>query len=251
MSGSNLESPFPAALVDDLRAAKRVAVLTGSGISAESGIPTFREAQTGLWSKYDPEMLATPEAFARDPKLVWDWYSWRRQLISQASPNEGHRALVEMENLFEGFQLITQNVDGLHAMAGSSDVIELHGNIMRSKCNLDGTVVTVPGRSGEGIPVCPRCGSNLRPDVVWFGESLPAVALNRALIASQTCDIFFSIGTASVVQPAASLVFEARRHGAVTVEINIEETVATPYFTYALRGSAAMILPQLITALSL
>jgi NAD-dependent deacetylase len=208
-----------------LKGAKHVAVLTGSGISAESGIPTFRDAQTGLWSKFKPEDLATPEGFRRNPKLVWEWYAWRRGLVARAQPNAGHLALVELEQRVPEFTLITQNVDGLHQRAGSRRVIELHGNITRTKCFEEDIAVTEWKETGDAPPRCPRCGGRLRPDVVWFGEALPAEAIESGLIASRRCDVFLSIGTSSLVHPAASLPFAAAERGATVVEIN---TAVTP-----------------------
>ena len=167
-------SAFPAELIRRLQEAHHIVALTGAGISAESGIPTFREAQTGLWARYDPQTLASPEALARNPGLVWSWYAWRRSLVRQAAPNAGHRALAAMERLVPRFTLVTQNVDGLHQQAGSRTVIELHGNIMRTVCAAQRHVVTqwAPVPEGEA-PTCPYCGSVLRPDVVFFGENLP------------------------------------------------------------------------------
>lgn len=157
-------------LVDALKAARHVCVLTGAGISAESGVPTFRDAQTGLWAKYDPLQLATPEAFEADPDLVWDWYQFRRELVREVEPNAAHRSLVELAELVPRFTLITQNVDGLHARAGSRDVIEFHGNLFVNRCFREGTVVE--GRESKELPYC-TCGAPLRPGVVWFGESIP------------------------------------------------------------------------------
>jgi NAD-dependent deacetylase len=239
---------IPESLVEALRNLQSVAVLTGSGISAESGVPTFRDAQTGLWARYDPMDLATPEAFARDPRLVWEWYSWRRELVKEASPNPGHEALAELERHVPELVLITQNVDGLHRRAGSRRVIELHGNIMRSKCSREGVVVEPPKDDPEVPPTCPRCDALLRPDVVWFGEMLPAGALKEAFEAAQNCDLFFSIGTSSLVQPAASLPFEALRGGVSLVEVNPDETPLTGHAEYALRGRAGEVLPALVRA---
>jgi NAD-dependent deacetylase len=241
---------LPASLVDHLRRAQAVAVLTGAGVSAESGVPTFRDAQTGLWARYDPLALATPEAFRRDPKLVWEWYAWRRELVARARPNLGHLALRDMEMRLPKFTLITQNVDGLHHLAGSRNVIELHGNIRRARCFDEQAIVESWPESGETPPRCPRCGGLLRPDVVWFGESLPAQALADAVYASQSCDVFFSIGTSALVQPAASLPQRAIARGRVVVEINPDETplggeVSADRF-YALRGKAGEILPALV-----
>ncbi|MFO7536802.1 MAG: Sir2 family NAD-dependent protein deacetylase, partial [Chloroflexota bacterium] len=172
---------FPDNLLQTVKTAVRVAVLTGAGISAESGVPTFRQAQTGLWAQYDPHDLATPTAFRRNPALVWEWYAWRRELVSQAQPNPAHLALVEMARRVPTFTLITQNVDNLHQRAGSRDVIELHGNITRIKCADDGRLVTNWQKSEDPPPRCPDCHQYLRPDVVWFGENLPRSALERAM----------------------------------------------------------------------
>src|SRR5574341_154130 len=202
---------IPPVLIESLRAARHVAVLTGSGISAESGVPTFRDAQTGLWAKYRPEELATPEAFRRNPRLVWEWYEWRRGLVAKAAPNPGHLALAELERRVPRLTLVTQNVDGLHQQAGSRGVIELHGNLQRTKCFEENVVVEAWPITGAAPPRCPRCGGLLRPDVVWFGEALPQPALAAAVEAAQACDLFFAIGTSALVQPAASLPFEAIR----------------------------------------
>lgn len=239
---------IPPHLIDELRSAQRVAVLTGAGVSAESGVPTFREAQTGLWARYDPQELATPEAFQRNPRLVWDWYEWRRQLVNQVQPNPGHLALAELERLVPEFTLITQNVDGLHHRAGSQDVLELHGNIHRTKCFNENLIIDEWPDTGETPPPCPRCSGLLRPDVVWFGEALPRDTLEAAMDAAARCDLFFTIGTSALVQPAAFLPFEAQRYGAVTVEINPDETPLTPHVTYSLRGPAGRVLPALVQA---
>jgi NAD-dependent deacetylase len=237
---------IPAGLVDRLRRAKRVAALTGAGISAESGVPTFREAQTGLWARFDPQELATPQAFQRDPRLVWSWYAWRRELVAKAQPNPGHLALVEMEKRFPNFTLVTQNVDGLHRLAGSQAVIELHGNIRRTKCFQEGCIVETWAETGEAPPRCPQCGGPLRPDVVWFGEALPERALAEAYAAARACEVFFSIGTSALVQPAASLPLLALEAGAVVVEVNPDDTPLTQLATFSLRGPAGVVLPQLV-----
>ena len=235
-------------MVETLHNAQSIAVLTGSGISAESGVPTFRDAQTGLWARYDPMDLATPEAFARDPRLVWEWYAWRRGLVEGAAPNSGHEALAQLERHVPEFVLITQNVDGLHRRAGSQRIIELHGNIMRSKCSLE-AVILEPGEDDRDVPPsCPRCGASLRPDVVWFGEMLPQEALEEAFESAQNCDLFFSIGTSSLVQPAASLPFEALRSAIAVVEINLDETPLSRHAEYALRGRVGEVLPALVRA---
>jgi NAD-dependent deacetylase len=237
---------FPPDLIEKLRQAQHVAVLTGAGVSAESGVPTFRQAQTGLWAKYDPQELATPEAFERNPRLVWEWYAWRRELVAQAQPNPGHFALAEWERLAPRFSLITQNVDGLHEQAGSQQVIELHGNINRTKCFADGRSVLTWPPTDEVPPRCPHCGSYLRPDVVWFGENLPYVALQTAVAAAHSCDVFLAIGTSGMVHPAASLPLEARQARAIIVEINPEKTPFSPYMDHVLNGPSGAILPELV-----
>jgi NAD-dependent deacetylase len=242
------ERPIPPELIDRLRRAHRVAVLTGAGISAESGVPTFREAQTGLWARYNPEELATPDAFQRNPKLVWEWYTWRQQRVCQAEPNAGHRALVEMEQRIAEFTLITQNVDGLHRRAGSHQILELHGNLFRAKCFSEDRPVESWPDSEEIPPRCPRCGGLLRPDVVWFGEMLPAATLRAAEHAAATAELFFSIGTSALVYPAADLPFAALNAGATVVEINPQPTPLSPHVTFSLNGAAGQILPALIAA---
>ncbi len=237
---------IPPKLVAALQSAKRLAVLTGAGISAESGVPTFREAQTGLWAQYDPQELATPEAFRRHPQLVWEWYAWRRALVSQAEPNPGHVALVDMAQKVPVFTLVTQNVDGLHQQAGSTAVIELHGNLQRVKCYERNHIVENWAETGEVPPNCPICGSLLRPDVVWFGENLPVDALNAAIHAAQQCDVFLTVGTSALVQPAASLPLEALQKGTPVVEINPQRTPLTHYVDYALAGPAGVVLPLLV-----
>jgi len=240
---------LPEALLRALRGSQRIAVLTGAGISAESGVPMFRDTMTGLWARYNPEDLATPEAFRRDPKLVWGWYAWRRALVAQATPNAGHLALAELERRIPGFTLITQNVDGLHRRAGSRRVLELHGNITRNKCFDEGTLVEDWEETGSVPPLCPRCGGYVRPDVVWFGEVLPEQALEEALEASRGCELFLCVGTSALVQPAASLPFEALRAGARVLEVNPDATPLTPHATWSLRGTAGMMLPELLDRL--
>ncbi len=234
-----------------LQSAKRVVALTGAGVSSESGIPTFRDAQTGLWSKCDPAQLATPEAFARNPKLVWDWYQWRRDLLRDKKPNAGHYALAEMEQLFEHFVVITQNIDGLHRMAGSTDIVELHGNIERDKCSHENVVIerAEARPTNHGLLACPRCGAYLRPDVVWFGETLPRGALDRAFQEAMQCDALLSIGTSALVEPAASLPRIAQEAGAFIIEINSDETPLSQSADAVLRGKAGEVLPALVELL--
>ncbi len=238
---------IPQELVERLAAAHRVAVLTGAGISAESGIPTFRDALTGLWARYDPQELATPEGFARNPKLVWEWYAARRASIAGVQPNPGHAALAALEKRFEQFTLVTQNIDSLHQRAGSREVVELHGNIARVKCSIEQIIVS-DFPADESPPRCP-CGAFLRPDVVWFGEMLPAEALARAEAAAEQCEVFLSIGTSAQVYPAAELPLRALSAGATVVEINPERTALSRHVHFALQGSAGAILPQLLQEL--
>jgi NAD-dependent deacetylase len=241
---------FDHALLERLRTARRVAALTGAGISAESGVPTFRDAQTGLWARFRPEELATPDAFRRNPQLVWDWYAWRRGQLAHVAPNAGHHALVKLALLVPQFTLITQNVDGLHQRAGSRGVIELHGNIARNKCFAEDVVVEAgPATDSDARPPrCPRCGAPLRPDVVWFGEMLPEQAIAKAEAAARASEVFFSIGTSAAVFPAAQLPLTALTAGATVIEVNKEATPLSAQATYSVRGLAGEILPALIEA---
>jgi len=241
---------FPSELLQRLGAAQRVAVLTGAGVSAESGVPTFRDALTGLWANFKPEQLATPIAFRREPRLVWEWYAWRRELVAKANPNPAHLALVEWEKRVPSFTLITQNVDDLHRRAGSRNVIELHGNITRTKCFDENVIVTSWPDTAEIPPRCPRCGGHLRPDVVWFGEAMPEEETSRAFATSAQCDVFLSIGTSAVVYPAASLPFHALEHGTTVVEINPDPTPLTDKADYVLTGAAGVILPDLLKSIA-
>jgi NAD-dependent deacetylase len=226
-----------------LKDARYAVVSTGAGVSAESGVPTFR-GEDGLWKKFRAEELATFEAFQANPDLVWEWYQYRREIISKIKPNPGHYAIAEMTNLFDNFQLITQNIDDLHRIAGSEDIVELHGNIKRNRClkcgdiNYDEVFDRFP-------PIC-KCGGQLRPDVVWFGELLPEGAIERAFAVSKSCDLFFTVGTSGIVQPAASLPPTARQHGAFVVEINIEPTELTFIVDQHFRGKSGEILPVIV-----
>ena len=232
-----------------LRSAEHVAVLTGAGISAESGIPTFRDALTGLWARFRPEELATPEAFRRDPKLVWDWYAWRRALVANAQPNPGHIALAELERRVPRLTLVTQNVDGLHQRAGSSRVIELHGSLARVKCSRELIAFSEWEESADGPPPCPRCGTPLRPDVVWFGEPLPPESFAEAVDAAASCDVFLSVGTSALVEPAASLPRIALESGAMVVVVNPDAgTMPAAPRLVQLVGRAGEILPALVGA---
>jgi NAD-dependent deacetylase len=228
-----------------IRQTARVTVLTGAGISAASGVPTFRGAG-GLWREYRPEEIATPAAFRRDPQLVWEWYDWRRQNLAACRPNEGHRVLAHWSVTIPDFTLITQNVDGLHEDAGTTNVVRLHGSIWRVRCVRHGCAAGA-AREDRRVPMPelpPRCdcGALLRPDIVWFGEALEPESIERAQIAAADCDVFLTVGTSSVVYPAASLVHEARAHGAYTVEVNPEPTGASNHVDRLLRGPAEKVL---------
>ena len=234
---------YPDELIAQLRQAKHIVVLTGAGISAESGVPTFRG---GFWTQYRPEDLATPEGFRRNPALVWNWYAERRLNIGKVQPNPGHHALARMEQQASRFTLITQNIDGLHHRAGSKNIIELHGNIYRVKCSKDHTLCSHWNESQDVPPRCPDCGAYLRPDVVWFGENLPQDAIAKAFSASEDCDLFFSIGTSNQVYPAASLPYEALRNGATVVEVNLEPTPLTPRTHFHFLSTSGTVLPELV-----
>jgi NAD-dependent deacetylase len=240
---------IPEALVEALRASRHVCVLTGSGISAESGVPTFREALTGLWEKFDPHQLATPEAFLKDPELIWKWYRWRRELVTKVEPNAGHRALVELATRVQKLTLITQNVDGLHQRAGSKNVIEFHGNLFQDRCFVEGCIVTDAGRVADEVPACPACGGHLRPGVVWFGEAIPESALGAAITAASNCDLFFSVGTSALVWPAAGLAETARAAGAKVIEVNPNTTPLSGDSDFCLNGNAGTVLPDLVSSL--
>jgi NAD-dependent deacetylase len=230
-----------AKLIELLRANVRTVALTGAGVSAESGVPTFRGSD-GLWSKFDPTELASMNAFMRNPKLVWEWYLYRRDVIGKAEPNKGHEILAKMEQHLSAFTLITQNVDNLHRRAGSQNVIELHGNIQRNKCRQCGEPMNQVEIDPDNIPRC-SCGGQIRPDVVWFGELLPEEALTTAAKMAEESALFLSIGTSALVYPAADLPVLAKNNGAYLVEINPEPTGLTPYADEVFRGKSGEILP--------
>lgn len=231
-----------------LALARRVTVLTGAGISAESGVPTFR-GEGGLWENHRPEDLATPGAFARDPDLVWRWYHWRRELIAKCKPNPAHEALAALETQKAGFTLITQNVDGLHGLAGSRDLLEIHGSIWRMRCTACGLVWENRDTRDQAKPCCGECGSLARPDVVWFGESLEPALLEKAWQAAYRSDFMLVVGTSAVVHPAAGLAGAAKEAGAFVVEVNLEPTPNTSWVDAPLLGKAGEILPLLVEAL--
>ena len=232
-----------------IRAAERVVVLTGAGISAESGVPVFRGAG-GLWRQFRPEQLATPDAFARDPELVWEWYLWRRERVAAAQPNAGHYTIARWQQQRNRATLLTQNVDGLHARAGSPDVIELHGNLWRVRC------AQGCGFSAEDAPDAPSrsafwcaCGAWLRPSVVWFGEPLDSETMERATVAVEAADVVLVVGTSAVVYPVAALPHLARQRHARVVEVNVEDTPISREVDAVLRGPAGEVLPALERAI--
>jgi NAD-dependent deacetylase len=245
---------IPDRLIEALRAARHVMILTGAGISAESGLPTFRDPLTGLWERFNPQELATPEAFRRDPSLVWGWYEWRRMQALRALPNAGHQAIRGLEEKVSRLTLVTQNVDDLHERAGSSTVHHLHGTFSRPYCSAcheayvfpDG----LPDEPEEGRrldpPRCAFCGANVRPGVVWFGEGLPQDEWAIAEDAAHDCDVFACVGTSSVVYPAASLIELAVEAGAVTIQINPSGTHWDQRVTYDFRAAAGVVLPALV-----
>ena len=240
-----------AALLESLRRARHIAVLTGAGVSAESGLPTFRDALSGMWARHRPEDLATPEAFERNPGMVWEWYRMRREGALRAEPNPAHHALARLEELVPRVTLITQNVDGLHRRAGSRTVIELHGDITRVRCSLEGVVAEAweePPPGGEP-PRCIGCGSYLRPAVVWFGEALPEKALRRAWAAAYECDLFLAVGTSNLVEPAASLPWLAAAQGAIVAVVNTSmDGQRSGVGIHHLTGRAGEVLPDLLDA---
>ncbi len=233
-----------------LAGARRVGVLSGAGISAESKIPTFRDAMEGLWKSFDPQELATPEAFARNPERVTRWYDFRRRMCLDARPNPGHLALAELERLMNGcggwVTILTQNVDGLHQRAGSRDVVELHGSIMTWRCCETGEPFHDLPEAFEQYPPRTPAGTMLRPNVVWFGEALPEEAIDRACEVAASCEVFLTVGTSSVVYPAAGFTHLAREHGATTIEINPTETPASDLVDLSIRAKSGEALPMIV-----
>lgn len=232
-------------LKEKVAAAAAITVLTGAGISADSGVPTFRGAD-GLWRTYRAEDLATPDAFARDPRLVWEWYNWRRELIATKRPNPAHYAVAELERRHEQFWLITQNVDGLHRAAGSRKLSEIHGNIWQVRCTACGSVEDNRDVPIALLPTCRRCRGLLRPHIVWFGESLSADDLSRCAAALRTCEVLLVIGTSGLVYPAAGFASVAKEAGAFVVEINLDATPQSDLVDLALQGRAKDLVPLLL-----
>lgn len=234
---------FPSTMRDLLQKKSKVVVLTGAGVSAESGMPTFR-GKDGWWRNYRAEELATPTAFARDPKLVWEWYDMRRKIIHDCKPNPAHETIAEMEKYFDNFQLITQNVDGLHNRAGNLNIIELHGNLWRVRCLEENRTFMFMEVPLKKLPPTCECGALIRPDVVWFGESLPREAIDNAFAAAQDCTVMLVVGTSGIVYPAAALPKVAKQSGATVIEVNLEPTPFTEFVDQSFMGKAGDVLPK-------
>jgi NAD-dependent deacetylase len=233
-----------------LQGSKALAVMTGAGVSAESGVPTFRGAG-GLWEGYRAEEVATPEAFARDPQLVWRFYCWRREGLAKCRPNPAHQAIAELERRWQPprrFCLITQNVDGLHVAAGSENIVEIHGTLAHLRCHHCRRRADWPEPLGDMPPGCPECGGPLRPAVVWFGEMLPEDGVHKATEAIETCDVMLVVGTSAIVHPVASWVMAAKYHGAKIIVVNLESTAHADVADVGLLGKAGEILPQVLSA---
>lgn len=238
---------FEKTFLDKLAVSEKVVFFTGAGISAESGIPTFR-GKDGIWNKLKPEELANFNAFMRNPKMVWEWYNHRKKIIHESKPNAGHITIAEFEKYFDDVTVITQNIDNLHRRAGSRKIYELHGNIERNYCINCKTFYNEELDFSEGVPKC-KCGGLIRPDVVWFGEFLPADQLEASERAAINSDIFFVVGTSAVVYPAAGLVYTAKRSGSYVVEINIEETEVSSIADFSFYGEAGKVLPEILEEL--
>jgi len=232
-------------VVERLAQAKSLLVITGAGISAESGIPTFRGAD-GLWKNYRAEELATLDAFERDPVTVWQWYDWRRSIIGKAEPNRGHLAIKELEDMFENFLLITQNVDGLHGRTGIKNIVEIHGNLWRVRCTREGKISMLMDVPLNEIPPKCACGEVLRPDVVWFGESIPSYALDLSFNVLEQCDTLIVVGTSGVVYPVASFPQTVKDNGGYVVEVNVEPTPISAIADASLYGNSGDILPMIV-----
>ena len=250
----NSHSPIAQDLIVALQQARHIVVFTGAGVSAESGIATFRDALTGLWQRFDAEDLATPEAFVRDPERVWGWYEWRRMQVLQAQPNPAHRAIAELARHVPKLTVVTQNVDDLHERAGSAGVLHLHGSLQAVRCfdcgrahSLGSDIPQEPdGGRRLHPPACRHCGGLIRPGVVWFGESLPPDVLDAAFTAAQSCDLLIAIGTSGLVQPAARIPSLARQVGASVLQINPTPTALDDDCDWSLRGAAGRVLPRLL-----
>jgi NAD-dependent deacetylase len=246
----NKEQPprveFPDEFARRLKTAKRLVVLTGAGVSAESGLPTFR-GHEGMWKNHSPEDLATLDAFQRDPLLVWEWYDWRRGLVANAKPNAAHYAIARLEEMFDEFLLITQNVDNLHRVAGSKKMMELHGNIWFTRCLAEGTVRENRETPLKEIPpICPDCGSIERPHIVWFGEYIDGAFLDKAWNDSEKSDMFITVGTSGAIQPAAGMTGIARSKGSYVLEINLTKTPLYQTANHTVEMSCGIVLPEIV-----
>ncbi|MEI8159117.1 MAG: NAD-dependent deacylase [Burkholderiales bacterium] len=247
-------STIPQGIINALQVAKHVVIFTGAGVSAESGIPTFRDSLTGLWERFEAEDLATPSAFRKDKELVWGWYEWRRMKVLKALPNAAHLAISMLANFVPKVTVITQNVDDLHERAGSADVIHLHGSLHHPRCNICGQAhdfaseIPEEPEGGRGItpPICGKCGGHVRPGVVWFGEELPTKELRQAYAAAGKCDLLISIGTSGVVYPAAQIPGMAKQAGARVARINPTTSSSDASVDWDLTGPAATLLPLLL-----
>lgn len=252
-----MTSPIPPELIAALQQARQVVVFTGAGVSAESGIPTFRDALTGLWQRFDAEDLATPDAFRRDKELVWGWYEWRRMQVLRAQPNPAHMAIARLAQLVPRLTVVTQNVDDLHERAGSTEVLHLHGSLHAPRCFACGRAHLLPlgipeepeGGRRLSPPLCQHCGGAIRPGVVWFGEGLPQQVLDAAFAAAGACDLLLAIGTSGLVQPAARIPWLAKQAGAKVVQINPTATALDDECTWSLRGAAGAVMPSLLSGL--
>jgi NAD-dependent protein deacetylase/lipoamidase len=257
-----MDEPIVADLLQRMRAARRIVALTGAGVSAESGLATFRDPQTGYWSRFNPQELASREGFSRDPRRVWAWYLARRRKAAQASPNPAHYALARLQDIYPDVVVVTQNIDGLHARAGSREVVELHGSLAGFRCFTEDVPVDYTEPAGTppivdddptswpDVPLCPQCGGMLRPDVVWFGEPLPVAVWHRAEECVRASDLCLIVGTSAIVYPAAALPMVARRAGALLVEVNPEPTELTAEADLSLRGPAGEMLPWLVAQIA-
>jgi len=248
---------FSQELVERLQHAKSIVIFTGAGVSAESGVPTFR-GEDGIWKKMKPEELANFDSFLRNPALVWEWYLHRKKIMTSIEPNAGHFAIAELEKYFPSVITITQNIDNLHRRAGSTKILELHGNIERNYCiqcktkfdNEEIFSMMTPKIETISPPRCTKCNGLIRPDVVWFGEHLPENVWDEAVKATKHCDLFFSVGTTAVVYPAASLIEHAKKYSSYIVEVNIEETPMSYYVDEHIHGKSGEVFPQLLSQLS-
>ena len=239
-----MDKTIPQEAVQRLRESNCLVVLTGAGVSAESGVPTFR-GKDGLWKNHRPEQLATPQAFEKDPELVWDWYHWRRKTVQEVSPNPAHYAIAELERMVPDFTLITQNVDGLHLRAGSEKILEIHGDLHHARCSKCSAVISL--QEQEGVVICDLCGGYMRPNVIWFGENLDGRLLEEAFVSSGKSDFLIVAGTSNMVQPAASLAYQALGNDGYVLEVNFDPTPLTGSASATVLGKAGEILQELVS----